>query len=187
MEQLAKLAGTGERTRCPLVATLAGSWLYRAGAHRRSGNVRGRILDHMVLELAVLHVFDQWQVEFGNVVLVHVEQDVTDHHNALFDLLPDAVELSQELLIVSHLDVLTNRLQQLNRGVLDTFVEHLTMFVEHKTVGRAVELLVRQAARLLIVNLVDGVLDRFPVLLSLGALHISIAHFVPINQELVCW
>ena len=31
------------------------------------------VLDHMVLELTVLHVLDQGQVELGHIVLIHVE------------------------------------------------------------------------------------------------------------------
>ena len=64
----------------------------------------------MVLELTVLHVLNQRQVELGHVVLVHVEQDVADHDDALFDLLPYAVELPQELLVVGHFDILSDRL-----------------------------------------------------------------------------
>ena len=61
------------------------------------------------------------------------------------------------------------------------------MLVEHETVGGPVELLIAQTARLLVVNLVDGVLDSLPVLLGLRALHVCVAHLVPVNQELVCW
>ena len=48
----------------------------------------------MVLELTVLHVFDEWQVELGHVVLIHVKKNITDHDDALLDLLPDAIKLS---------------------------------------------------------------------------------------------
>ena len=84
-------------------------------------------------------------------------------------------------------DILSNRLQKLHRGVLDTLVEHLSVLVKHQAVGRAVELLVGQATRLLVVDLIDGVLDRLPVLLCLGALHVCIPHLVPVNQKLVGW
>ena len=96
------------------------------------------ILDHVVLELAVLHVLNQGQVELRHVVLIHVEEDVSDHDDALFDLLPNAVEFSQKLLVVILLYVLSNRLQQLNRGVLHAGIEHLTVLVEDKRVGGAV-------------------------------------------------
>ena len=59
--------------------------------------------------------------------------------------------------------------------------------MEDQAVGRPVQFFIRQAARLLIVNLKDGVLDGFPVLLSLGALHIGVPHFVPVNQKLIGW
>ena len=52
------------------------------------------VLDHVMLELTVLHVFDEWQIELGHVVLVHVEQDVADHDDALFDFFPDSIELA---------------------------------------------------------------------------------------------
>ena len=65
----------------------------------------------MVLELTVLHVFDEWQVELGHIVLVHVKKDIADHYDALLDFLPYAIELTQELLFMSHLDVLGNRLE----------------------------------------------------------------------------
>ena len=65
----------------------------------------------MVLELTVLHVFDEWQVELGHIVLVHVKKDIADHHDALLDFLPYAIELTQELLFMSHLDVLGNGLE----------------------------------------------------------------------------
>ena len=48
----------------------------------------------MMLELTVLHVFNEWQVELWHVVLVHVEQDVADHHDALLDFFPDSIELA---------------------------------------------------------------------------------------------
>lgn len=101
-----------------------------------------RVLDYVVLELAVLHVLDKRQVELGHVVLVHVEKDVSDHDDALLDLFPHSVELPQELLIMRQLDVLRNRLQKLDRGVLDAVVEHLTVLVEDEVVSSAVELLV---------------------------------------------
>ena len=141
----------------------------------------------MVLELTILHVFDEWQVELGHIVLVHVKKDIADHDDALFNLLPNPVELPQELLVVSHFDILADRLQELHRGVLDTFVEHLSVLMEHETVGGPVELLIAQTARLLVVDLVDGVLDCFPVLGDLRALHVSISHFVSVNQKLVSW
>jgi len=141
----------------------------------------------MVLELAVLHVLDQGQVELWHVVLIHVEENVPDHDDALFDLLPDSVEFAQKLLVMVAPDVLPYRLQKLHRGVLDAFVEHLSVLVKHEAVGRAVQLLVRQAAGLLVIDLVDGILDGLPVLLRLGALHVSIPHLVPVNQKLVGW
>ena len=85
----------------------------------------------MVLELAVLHVFDKRQVELWHIVLVHIQQNVPYHHNALLDLLPDAVKLAQELLIVVQLDVLCYWLQQMDCGLFDSVVEHLTVLVEH--------------------------------------------------------
>lgn len=149
--------------------------------------LNGGVLDHVVLELRVLHVFHQRQVELGHVVLVHVQEDVTDHHDALLDFLPDAVELTEEQVVVGEFDVLGNWLEQLDGGVLDAVVEHLPVLVENEAVGRAVELLVRETARLLVVDLVDRVLDRFPVLLRLRALHVCVAHLVTVNQKLVGW
>ena len=48
----------------------------------------------MVLELTILHVFDEWQIELGHVVLIHVKKDISDHDDALLDFLPDAIELT---------------------------------------------------------------------------------------------
>ena len=140
-----------------------------------------------MLELTVLHVLNQWQVELGHIILVHIEQDVADHDYALFYLLPNPVELPQELLVVGHFDILSDWLQELDRRVLDAFVKHLSMLVEDEAVGCPVELLVAQTARLFVVDLVDGILDGLPVLLSLRALHVRVAHLVPVNQELICW
>ena len=64
------------------------------------------VLDHVVLELTVLHVLDQGQVELGHIVLIHVEEDIADHDNALLYLFPDPVEFAEELLVVSHFYVL---------------------------------------------------------------------------------
>ena len=141
----------------------------------------------MVFKLTVLHVLNQRQIELRHIILVHVEQDVADHDNALLNLLPNAIELSQELLVVGHFDILSNWLQELNRGVLNAFVEHLSVLVENKAVGGPVELFVAQTARLLIIDLVDSILDGLPVLLGLRALHVCVPHLVSVNQELVCW
>ena len=146
-----------------------------------------RVQNNVVLKLAVLHVFNQWQVELWHVVLVHVEEDVSDHDDVLFDLLPDAIELSQKLLVMLHLDVFSNGLQKLNRGVLDAIVQHLTMLVEHQAISRAVQLLIRQAARLLVVDLEDGILNGLPVLDCLRSLHVCVTHLVSVNQKLVRW
>lgn len=143
------------------------------------------VLDHMVLELTVLHVLHQGQVELRYVVLVHVEKDVPDHDNALFDFLPDAVELLEELVVVVLSDVLSDGLEELDSGLLDAVVEHLSVLVQHQRVSRAVQLLVRKTTRLLVVDLVDGILDGLPVLLSLGALHVGVTHLVAVNQEFV--
>ena len=48
----------------------------------------------MVLELTILHVFDEWQVELGHVVFIHVKKNISDHDDALLDFLPDAIELT---------------------------------------------------------------------------------------------
>ena len=61
------------------------------------------------------------------------------------------------------------------------------MLVEHETVGRAVQLLVGETGRLLVVDFEDGVLDGVPVLLGLRALHVCIAHLVTVHVELVLW
>lgn len=84
-----------------------------------------------MFELTVLHVFHKWQVELGHIVFVHVEKYVSNHHDALFDFLPNAVEFFQKLLIVVHFNFFCDGLEQLHSGVLDTVVEHLTMLVEH--------------------------------------------------------
>lgn len=89
------------------------------------------VLDHVVLELRILHVLHQGQVELGYVVLVHVQEDVSDHHDALLNLLPDAIELFEELLVMVALDVLSDRLEQLDRGLLDAVVEHLAVLVQN--------------------------------------------------------
>lgn len=47
----------------------------------------------MVLELTILHVLDEWKVELGHIVFVHIEKNVADHYNALLDFLPDSIEL----------------------------------------------------------------------------------------------
>lgn len=86
----------------------------------------------MVLELTVLHVLHQGQVEFWHVVLVHVQKDVPDHDDALFDLFPDAVELLEELLVVILPDVLGDGLEQLDGRLLDAIVEHLSVLVQNK-------------------------------------------------------
>ena len=65
----------------------------------------------MVLELAVLHVLDKRQVEFWDVVLVHVKEDVSDHDDALFDLLPDSIEFLEKLLIFCLSQIVRNWLQ----------------------------------------------------------------------------
>ena len=61
------------------------------------------------------------------------------------------------------------------------------MLVQDKIVCRAVQLFVAERARLLVIDLVDGVLDRLPVLLRLRSLHVRIAHLVAINQKLIRW
>lgn len=88
---------------------------------------------------------------------------------------------------MGHFDVLTNWLEQLYRGVLHTLIEHLTVLVKDQAVRRAVELLIAETAGLLVINLVDRVLNCLPVLLCLGALHVCVAHFVAVDEELVCW
>ena len=82
-------------------------------------------------------------------------------------------------------DVLCYRLQQVNGRLFDAVVEHLTVLVEHQTVSRPVELLVGQTTRLLVVDLVDGVLDGLPVLLGLRALHVIVPHLVTVHVKLV--
>ena len=125
------------------------------------------ILDYVVLKLTILHVLNQWQIEFWHIILVHVQQNVTDHNDALLNLLPNSIELSKKLLIVGHFDILTDWLEQLHRGVLHTLIQHLPVLVQNKTVGSTVELLIAKTTCLLVVDLVDSVLDSFPVLLCL--------------------
>ena len=96
----------------------------------------------MMFELAVLHVFHKGKVEFGHIVLVHVEEDVTDHHDAFFDLFPDAIKFRQELFIRSGVNLFCNRLQQIDRSVTNTVIEHLSMLVEHETIGSPIELFI---------------------------------------------
>ena len=139
----------------------------------------------MVLELAVLHIFNKRKVELGHKVFVHVEKDVADHNDAVLDLLPDTVEFTQELLFVCLPDILRNRLQKLHRCVLNRLVKHLSVLMEDQGVGRTVKFLVTKTTGLLVVDLVDRILDGLPVLLSLRALHVGIAHATAVNQKLV--
>ena len=69
------------------------------------------IQNDMMLKLAVLHVFNEWKVELGHIVLVHVEKDVTDHHNALFDFFPDSIKLRQEFFVLRPINLFCNWLQ----------------------------------------------------------------------------
>lgn len=84
-------------------------------------------------------------------------------------------------------NVLSDGLEQLNCRLLDAFVEHLAMLVKNEVVSGAVQFFVTERAGLLVVDLIDRILDSLPMLLSLGALHIGIAHLVAIDQKLVGW
>ena len=53
-------------------------------------------------------------------------------------------------------------------------------------ISSAIELLVREGASFLVVDLVDSILDSLPMLLSLRSLHVGITHLVAVDKELVC-
>ena len=144
-----------------------------------------RVLYHVVLELTILHILNEWQVELGHIVFVHVEEDVPNHDDALLDLFPDAIELSQELLVVGQLYIFSDGFKQVHGCVLHAVIQHLSVLVEDQVVGSAVEFFVAEGTGLFVVDLVDRILDRLPVLLGLGALHVGVAHLIPVNQKLV--
>ena len=58
------------------------------------------------------------------------------------------------------------------------------MLVQNKVVGCSVQLFVTEARGLLILNLVDRVTDRLPVLAGLVASHVAVSHFLAVDLEL---
>ena len=141
----------------------------------------------MMFELTLLHVLYQRKIELGHEVLVHVQKNISYHNYALLNLGPDSIELLQEFLVRSGNDVLCDGLQKFHGCIAHAVIKHLSMFVQNQMVSSAIELLVRQGTSFLVVDLVDCILDCFPVLLNLRTLHVCISHFVPVNQKLVGW
>ena len=54
-----------------------------------------------MFELTRLHVLDRRQLRFGDVVLVHVEEDVLYHYDTHFLVAPGSVEFHEESVIMS--------------------------------------------------------------------------------------
>ena len=140
-----------------------------------------------MFELTGLHVLDSLQFEFGHKVLVHVEQNVLDHDDAELHVGPNSVQHFQKLVIVRVQNLQRNRLKNFNRRGLNVIIKHLSMFVQDEAIGSPVELFVGERARLVTVDLEYGISDCFPMLRRLIFGHISIAHLISINQELLSW
>ena len=58
------------------------------------------------------------------------------------------------------------------------------MLVEYQIVGSAVEFLVREAARLLVLDFKDGIADGLPVLTGLITSHVAVPHFLTVHLKL---
>jgi len=143
------------------------------------------IHNDVVLELRILHILNEGQVKFGHIVFVHVKKNVPDHHKALLYFFPQTIQLPQELIVMCKGYLFGDGLQKFGCGLFDPIVQHLAMLVENQAVSGAIQFFVTEGTRLFIVNLIDGVLDCLPVLLSLLTLHVCISHFISIYEEFV--
>lgn len=76
-----------------------------------------------MLKLASLELLHALELHFGNIISVHVHEDIFDHDDAQLLLLPNLICLFKEILIASLGQAFHYRSQQLNRGVLDSVIE----------------------------------------------------------------
>lgn len=96
----------------------------------------------MLLEALGLEVLNTLKFSSGNIVLVHVHQDIFYHDDSELDLCPDVVDFLDEFLVCAPAESGHDGLQQLDGRVPHSVVQQLPMLVQHQVVGRAVQLLV---------------------------------------------
>jgi hypothetical protein len=62
----------------------------------------------MVLELTGLHLFDRLQLDLGDIIFVHIQQNILDHDNAQFLIGPKLIESLDEVIVLSLQNILGN-------------------------------------------------------------------------------
>lgn len=102
--------------------------------------------------------------EFGDVVSIHIHQDVLDHDDTELLTGPDFVDFLQQLVLVAILQFLNDGVEEFDGGVLDSLVEQVSMLVEDEVVSRPVEFFVGKGTGLYGVYFVDCFLYRVPIL-----------------------
>ena len=63
----------------------------------------------MVFELTGLHVLHRRQLGLGDVILIHVEEDILDHDYTHFLVTPGPIEFNKEGVVVSAQNSLGDR------------------------------------------------------------------------------
>ena len=69
------------------------------------------VKNDMVFELTHLKVFDTWLLNFWNVVTIHVHEDILNHNDIKLLLLPDFIDLFQEVVLTAPDQLLNHRLE----------------------------------------------------------------------------
>lgn len=59
-----------------------------------------------MLKLTGLQLIHALELHFGHVVAVHIHEDILDHDDAQFDLLPGIVNLLEELIVSTLKDLI---------------------------------------------------------------------------------
>lgn len=124
------------------------------------------------------------QLHLGHIVLVHVHQDILYHYDTELLLLPNFIDLFEEVFF-SEPELFDDGLQEFDSGGFYSVVEELSMLDKDEVVGSAVEFLVGKCACLLLVDLVDGFFDSVPVLQRLIIRHDRVSHLVIAHRMLV--
>mmetsp|Transcript_36597 Transcript_36597/g.104584 ORF Transcript_36597/g.104584 Transcript_36597/m.104584 type:complete len:481 (+) Transcript_36597:201-1643(+) len=133
-----------------------------------------RMPRHVLAEDHQPHLVDRHLAVLRHEVPIHVHEDVADHDHGRLVVVPLLLDLLQQVAVWAVDAAQRDRLKVIRDDPLHAVVEQLAVLVQHKVVGVPVQLLEGQRRGVVLVDLVDGVLQRLP-----GSVRLLLVHRVP--------
>lgn len=121
--------------------------------------------NNMLLETLSLKMLHALKFYLGNIVSIHVHQDVLYHNDRQFNIFPDLVDFLDKIIITAFAKFGYYWLEQINGSISDTLIKYFSMFMQYQVISSSVKFLIAECACFFGINFMDSFSDSVPVLL----------------------